>query len=237
MLDTVICPIAVFDEIRVAEAAECNVRYADGAVFKDDSALKAARIIEREYGVRLAVNIKKNIPIGAGLGGSAADGAGVFRAAEPIVGRLPLDLVAEVGADVPSLYLAKTVRLCGVTQTPLPVELPKLYISVLIGQTAISTAECFALYDTVGGNSIDIDEFLTDLKNPQNALTTAAARLSPDIQRAYALFKGIGAENIVMTGSGNAVIAYSQYADFPNYVQRTLNPLPSGFRLINTNTL
>ena len=83
----------------------------------DDSnlILKAWRLIEKKLNRKIPINInlEKNIPVGAGLGGGSSDAAALIKMMPDLLG-IPLEeaeqiaLAAQVGSDVPLFILGGT---------------------------------------------------------------------------------------------------------------------------------
>lgn len=101
----------------------------------------------------VAIDIKKQIPFGAGLAGGSADGAAVI----VILNRLyntrlkeeELCAIGErVGADVPFCIIGGTKRAVGIGTTFKKVpKLPKCHIVICKPEVSISTAKAYALAD------------------------------------------------------------------------------------------
>lgn len=109
-IETIFYPVDLFDELTFNDANEF-VFESDNMNLNSESdnlVIKAKNLLELKTGRKLNVNIylKKNIPIGAGLGGGSSDAACALLALNKIF-RLNLDslklhqLAIELGSDVP----------------------------------------------------------------------------------------------------------------------------------------
>lgn len=220
LLDTIICPIKLCDVLTVTRrtgdgAQGITLRYTDGRPhYPNDSVLRTAKLLEAQGITGLDIVVEKHIPEGAGLGGSSADAAALLRAVDRI------DLARALGGDVPALCACEPVRQCGKASDLRPVAVPKLHVAIVLQDKPVSTAECFALYDQIGGEEVDIDAFIArGFTEPKNALQRSAERLCPSIATTLRKLSG----NVVMTGSGSAVIAYSTHKiTVPNVQNRTV---------------
>ncbi len=107
-IETVFHRINVFDEITFEESPDisCTTNLSDILNDENNLCLRAARLLQRTYGIRKGARIllEKNIPIGAGLGGGSSDAASTFlalckfwRISKPDLHSLTLQL----GSDVP----------------------------------------------------------------------------------------------------------------------------------------
>ncbi len=156
---TVLQRIALADRIRLERAAALTV---EG--FEDDTLVRRAlELLGAEAGVEPSwrVEIAKEIPVAAGLGGGSSDAAAALALANATLDRPVADdrlheLAADLGADIP-FFLANGPQLGegdGTTLTPL--ELPQAFtVLVLVpnDQTKVSTAEVYAAFDARGGSA------------------------------------------------------------------------------------
>jgi 4-diphosphocytidyl-2-C-methyl-D-erythritol kinase len=97
----------------------------------------------------LALQLTKNLPVAAGIGGGSADAAAALRlmaalAAEPVPFAELADLAAGLGADVPACLLSRPLVARGVGEilSPLP-EFPKLHIVLVNPLVPVVTADVF----------------------------------------------------------------------------------------------
>lgn len=101
-------------------------------------------------GYQTDIEIKKNIPVCAGLGGGSTDGAAVLRALNTLfetkIARQTLEQLAEkVGSDVPFCIAGGTALAEGRGEKLLDLEpLPECYIVICKPSFAISTPELFS---------------------------------------------------------------------------------------------
>lgn len=148
------------DELSLTEKAgegvrvRSNLRYLPGGE-RNLAAIAARRFWEANgcQGKGLSIQIRKNIPVCAGLGGGSADAAAVLRALNELSGlRLPVERLAQIGAqvgsDVPYCVLGGTALAQGRGErlTPLP-ALPPCRVVVCKPPFPISTPELFACID------------------------------------------------------------------------------------------
>jgi 4-diphosphocytidyl-2-C-methyl-D-erythritol kinase len=223
MQSTTLC-----DEVRVALLpdgeflAHSNLRYLPG----DDRniAVKAARLFlaeigEAGWGVR--IDMKKRIPVCAGMAGGSADAAAVLRALNTLTGAaLPAErleaLGLRLGADVPYCVRGGTALASGRGEvlTPLP-AMPDCSIVICKPRFSISTPALFARIDgrTPGGEP-DIAAMTAALERGDlPALAASLANvfeqvLSPEHEEIFILKRRMlrhGALGSLMTGTGSAV--------------------------------
>ena len=122
-IETLMAPISLFDSIAIelsAETREITFRCDDESLpmGEDNLVVRAARSFLRaaeiEQGLR--IELQKNIPHGAGLGGGSSDAAAVLLALNqllggPLTGERLTSVAAEIGSDVP-FFLAASAAFC-----------------------------------------------------------------------------------------------------------------------------
>ncbi|MDR2635084.1 MAG: hypothetical protein LBC13_03770 [Clostridiales bacterium] len=222
-IDTVMCTVSLCDEITVERSADgMNQVFSDTQVDGENSAARAARLYTSAFGGGYRIKIKKKIPFGAGLGGSSADAAGVFRALAALNGREPAaDMLSAAGSDVPFMYSGGAARVRGTGGECLALTFPKRRVLIAVPPFSVSTAAAYAAYDAVGGDEADILRIAEALQSGdiyafngclKNALFRGAAETEPRLKNFADLVekacRPFGAP-FVMTGSGSgfAVLA------------------------------
>jgi 4-diphosphocytidyl-2-C-methyl-D-erythritol kinase len=151
-LDTLIAPISLYDEIGIDKG-----RPAEGIKFRcddpsvpqgdDNLAVRAAQVFFETTKIEPAVSIelKKQIPHGAGLGGGSSDAASVLLALNELFkAKLSREALAEIsesiGSDVP-FFVFQSAALCkGRGEIVMPVKLQRQFSILLLKPAfAIST--------------------------------------------------------------------------------------------------
>lgn len=187
-----------------------------------NNAVKAANVFATRFSSCGAdIDIQKNIPVGAGLGGSSADVAGVLNALAMLYGvndYSALKAVADgIGSDCGYMLRGGFARLTGRGERVAPIAGDMtLYIMIALPQDGISTATCYALSDvypekrrtSAAVQSAICGGQLQNLgKSLSNGLYPAAAVINPQVREAAADLSLLGAAGVNMTGSGSAVYA------------------------------
>lgn len=187
-------------------------------------AVKAAELFFRETGLEnpgLNLNIKKNIPVGAGLAGGSTDAACVLRMLNRLFG-MPLreeklaSVALTLGADVPFCLRGGTALAGGVGEKlhSLP-PMPECAVVIAKPGFSVSTKAAFALYDqTERGETRPGAPLLAALaegdlggvcRGLYNGLEAPVAGQYPQIERLRGRLLELGAVGARMTGSGSAV--------------------------------
>lgn len=109
-IETLILPLAIADRLTVEPADHWAFTCDDPTVPGDERnlAVQAARLFFAETGLpdRVRMELKKNIPHGAGLGGGSSDAAAALRALNQLHGtgfarEKLIEMAARLGSDVP----------------------------------------------------------------------------------------------------------------------------------------
>ena len=173
----------------------------------------------KEFGLtaQVLIDLHKEIPIGAGLGGGSSDAGAVLRmmaALYRIDDRERLGKTAAgLGADVPFFLDPRPARVGGIGERIAPLDsMPILHLVVAAPPDEVSTAEVFAALtpDDWSGAAPDADvRAITgghyEASALVNDLERVAIRLCPKISRLKAILLELGASAVAMTGSGGAV--------------------------------
>ena len=181
----------------------------------DNLAWKAAEAFFARTGKEsggLEIFINKRIPMQAGLGGGSADAAATLRALNVCwgLGRSVEELAAlgaRIGSDVPALVLAQEtggpvwmegrgerVRAAEASQIP-----PFPFLVLVHPGVASSTAEVYAR----------CTPRTTPPAGAVNDLQAAACAGHPEIATALAALVAVGAQRVMMSGSGSVVYGFA----------------------------
>jgi 4-diphosphocytidyl-2-C-methyl-D-erythritol kinase len=190
---------------------------------------RAARLAMKAMraGGRVALRLKKRIPMGAGLGGGSSDAAAVLLALPVLAGRrLPLEvlirLAGELGSDVPLFLLGGTALGVGRGSEvyPLP-DLPRARGLLVVPPLHVSTAEAYAalgreLTNEAGPNMISSFQSCiwrnevgvsedAPLALAGNDFEQAVFRRHPRLRSIKTELQKLGAAPVMLTGSGAAL--------------------------------
>lgn len=223
-LVTLMQPVSLFDEIAI------SVSKGDGVTVVSDSeeapggegnlAHKAARLFLRSIAFQrqVIIEIKKRIPVGAGLGGGSSDAATVLMALNEMVGiHLPdgalMQMAASLGSDVPFFILRGPALATGRGERLERARLPELHYVLINPGFHVSTAW---VYSSLGLTKIvENNNLLYSYKVPAsgegvvdalaNDLETVTVRQFPELAELKEMLKGAGARGTLMSGSGPTV--------------------------------
>jgi 4-diphosphocytidyl-2-C-methyl-D-erythritol kinase len=224
-LDSLFLPVSLFDRIVIdadddAASATVSIRcnWPEMPVDDRNLAVRAARLFMEERGLRwrVAIDLHKEIPAGAGLGGGSSDAGAVLRLMGRRGGIEPAALAPialRLGADVPFFLDPRPARVGGIGEriTYLDGDCV-LHIAIGVPPFAVPTAEIYrhlernqwsgtgplAVPKVLDAASVTADLLVNDLER------VAVARY-PEIRQIKVLLEELGAAGAAMSGSGGAV--------------------------------
>ncbi len=219
--------VSVCDELTLrfegtTVTARSNLRYVPND--ERNLAVRAAKrylaaIGESTLGLR--IEMKKSIPVGAGMGGGSADAAAVLRALDRYFGarlgreRL-IELAAEIGSDVAFCLVGGTILATGRGEElkPLP-ALPACRFVIVKPSFAVSTPELFRKLDStsvrIHPDTAGLLRALDEGKLPElcrrmyNVFEDVDDRRLRVVQEIKGRLLDGGALGAMMTGTGSAV--------------------------------
>ena len=178
-----------------------------GVPESEDLVVRAARLLQRTTGCRLGadISVRKNLPLGGGLGGGSSDAATTLVALNHIWGTgLVLDEVAGLGlglgADVPVFVHGTAAWAEGVGENLSPLRLPERWFLVVLPPVRISTAKIFKDPElTRNSPPITIRDFV-DGAADNDCLPVVTARY-PEVAKALTGLAPFGTPRLTGTGA------------------------------------
>ncbi len=242
-VDSVFVPVSLCDQVRVEirvepqSAADTVIALGcdrdDLPTGEKNLAWRAADAFLREFGAEIhrpsqvAIDLRKRIPAGAGLGGGSSDAGAVLRMMAALCRVDDLSRLARValtlGADVPFFLRLRAAHVGGVGERIAPLEAVMANERSRIGQTAlwmviavppveVSTAEVFRALLPEQWSGAAPAEHLRAIASGQiaqamlqNDLAAVAMARYPEIEELRSALLAAGARGASMSGSGGAV--------------------------------
>ena len=216
--------IDLFDELTITKSEKMSINY-EGLFkpklgsYKDCIIKKTLKFFNIDNKINLMINIKKNIPVKAGLGSASTNAAALIRGLSQLqIIQLPLldNNFVSIGSDIPACILSKDCLLEGVGDKITKYSFPKYFFLLVKPNINLSTREMFLKIDNnftqnfilkkIKKNKIDIKDYTNDFEK-------IAIDESEDIANLLNLFsKSKSSLFSGMTGSGSCC-----YAAFRNY--------------------
>lgn len=193
------------------EIANCEI--------PDNLVERAARLCltEMRTTARVAFTLTKKIPMGAGLGGGSSDAAAVLLALPALAGRfIPmarlLAIAATLGSDVPFFLYGGTALGLGKGDELYPLPDIKSRPGILITPGVhVSTPDAYRdLSATLAAPEPKLAAFQEGTWDasgfePVNDFEPPVFRRHPNLKRIKSRLAGLGADLVLMTGSGSSI--------------------------------
>lgn len=240
MLDSVVASIDLCDVITAKARRDKLISVtmhgegSEAIPYESNNAARAGEEFVKAFGTCGAdITVWKNIPMGAGLGGSSADVAGVLNAMAKLYGIGGYSALKEIadrlGSDCGYMLSGGWARISGRGEVVKKLDSSlKLDIGLLVPKSGVSTAECYRLSDSLprGENKSALAESAAvagDLqglcRSLSNGLYGAAAHLNGDVAECYRELSDFAPCGVNMTGSGSGVYAVFENDGFLRYAQ------------------
>jgi 4-diphosphocytidyl-2-C-methyl-D-erythritol kinase len=216
-IQSIMLPIPVYDIIEIT-ASEVFEYHASGLSIPQDGSVglveKAYQLMQLAYGIGpVRIHLRKQIPIGAGLGGGSSDAAFTLKALNEwfslqLTTKDLLELASQLGSDCP-FFIENVPAFSagrGEQLNPISIDLKDLYIALYNPGIHVSTAKAYAVVTPLPvpelsqeTNTYDTwqDHYINDFEIP-------IGKLHPEITKGITDLKQHGAFYAAMSGSGSS---------------------------------
>ena len=193
-------------------------------------ALQALPVWEQRGRPGATIDVRKQIPAGAGLGGGSSDAATTLMGLNRLWGlglgqRTLAQIGLSLGADVPFFLFGQTAFAKGIGEELVPFALPPRWVLVAVPKSPVSTAIIFQDPElTRHSKPLKIADFAQAASDPiwragHNDLEPVTRRHFQDVDQvlkwltATAVSEGIAPDAVRMSGSGGAVFCTASNQD------------------------
>lgn len=229
-LVSIMVPVGLYDRLELRMTSDKRIKIScrgfSAPPDQENLACRAARAFFAKTGMDDGVSIEltKNIPIAAGLGGGSSDAACVLKAlnrghAFPLTAEELAQLALGLGADVPFFLGERPCIARGIGEILEPIEnWPKLWYIIITPPIRVSTAWVYGSLNVSPASELKLtNEAYQDIikylkKRPlaigpmlENDLERVTAGRFPVIKRIKQLLAEAGADGALMSGSGPSV--------------------------------
>ena len=209
-----------FEETQEGVKLECNNK--NIPINQDNLVCKAANLILKECGIKkgVLIDLEKNIPVGAGLGGGSSDAAATLKALNSLWGvglndGELMEFAAKLGSDIPFFINGKTSLCRGRGEEISPVEIGiRMDYLILFPRIHISTETIYKnLKIDLTKKRKDVSFFLDALKHSEvtdiskllfNRLEEVIFTTYPDLLQVKSSLETFGFCGLSISGSGSA---------------------------------
>src|SRR5688572_12225784 len=198
-LETVFQTISLHDELTFRSSSSLSLTCDDPSIPVDDTNLvmRAARLVGAPP---VAIELKKRIPTGGGLGGGSSNAATTLVAL-----RGDPSLALSLGSDVPFFLLGGTAYATGRGEvlTPLP-DRSGVPLLLLLPEERVLTKDAFARI-TRYSPPLGIDAYTRDYAHFTNDFEEPVFAMLPRLRELKQRLYDAGAEYAAMSGSGSTL--------------------------------
>jgi 4-diphosphocytidyl-2-C-methyl-D-erythritol kinase len=208
-LVSIVQPVSLADEL-ILEPAERDEIVCPG-VEGPNLAARALALFREATGwdAPVRITIRKHVPVAAGMGGGSSDAAATLRLAAAAADvAVPRELAPRLGSDVPALLHSGPTLVTGAGERVEPLAAAPLALVLLPSEHALSTPDVYREADRLGVRD-DLAPLEAEVRAGArpfvNDLEAAARSLCPAIDTALDEVRAMGAEHVMVSGSGPTV--------------------------------
>ena len=223
-LQSLVQPVSLFDEISLSvepgEGISLSPSGREMPSGRDNLAVAACNLYLEAAEVRekVSIGIKKNIPLGAGLGGGSSNAAAVLVGLNKVLRKFTdrdlLRMAASLGADVPFFIRSTSSFVEGVGErVEVLSDFPLFHYVILFPGKNLSTREVYGRWkspehspEKVKSASL-VKQFRRGDFPVENGLSEAVFGIFPDILPLREIFRSLGARSVLVSGSGSSVFS------------------------------
>lgn len=177
---------------------------------ENDLTVRAAQLLKSVSGCPLGADIwlRKNLPMGGGLGGGSSDAATVLMVLNQLWSlhfsdKQLIDLGVQLGADVPFFVFGQTAFVRGIGEQLQPIDVPEKWYLVVKPDAHVATADIFAHPDLKRDTPKTLSPSYHSLQPFDNDMQAVVLKEYPAVLEVFRTLQQYGKP--LMTGSGACV--------------------------------
>ena len=167
--------------------------------------------------IRVKIHLKKNIPLGSGLGGGSVDAAALVRAIIKLykINRdksLIINNLSKIGADVPTCFISKNAKVEGFGNIVKPLKLlnRRLWALLIKPKSNYSTKYIFDnfnnSYDKPSNFKFTVNNLIKDMNEYNNSLQKTVCKIEKNVEAVIAYLSNYASLTLPrISGSGSVV--------------------------------
>jgi 4-diphosphocytidyl-2-C-methyl-D-erythritol kinase len=224
---------------RISENAVRRINPIPGVSPEEDLVVRAANLLKEfcKVNVGVEIDLKKEIPMGAGMGGGSSDAATTLIGLNALWNlNLPIETLCalglKLGADVPFFIFGKNAFVEGIGEKIQEISLQTPDFLVIFPNQGIATASIFQDAELTRDHAqITIDGFLASpLLYQSNDCQAVAMRICPEVKQALDwITQAVPGSQPRMSGSGSSVFAVLDPKTDTAKLENLLQNLPEGW--------
>ena len=224
---------------RISENAVRRINPIPGVSPEEDLVVRAANLLKEfcKVNVGVEIDLKKEIPMGAGMGGGSSDAATTLIGLNALWNlNLPIETLCalglKLGADVPFFIFGKNAFVEGIGEKIQEISLQTPDFLVIFPNQGIATASIFQDAELTRDHAqITIDGFLASpLLYQSNDCQAVAMRICPEVKQALDwITQAVPGSQPRMSGSGSSVFTVLDPKIDTAKLENLLQNLPKGW--------
>lgn len=228
----VMTTIDLADHLRITllESDRIQIESTSGIIPNDkrNLAYKAAALLKERFAIKQGckIEISKKIPVAAGLAGGSSDCAAALRGLNELwqLGLSPDELAtigAEIGSDVAFCVYGGTAVATGRGEIVKPISSPApAWVILAKPSIGVSTADIYEQIDVSTCFHPNVEAMIQAIETQNykdmchqlgNSLEDVTLKLYPKVAKIKEKMKQLGADGVLMSGSGPTVFGLTQY--------------------------
>lgn len=221
-IDSIFQEVSLYDEIEIYESDIDIIEFINLDIKENSTVHKALRLLKENFNIKdkYKIVVKKNIPVGAGLGGGSSNAAFVlkyFRDKYNLDNSKILEIAKKIGSDVPFFIYGGLCRVSGKGEKieKLNSKLDKITFLVIYPDILVKTSWAYSLIEDKKSSFT-----LPDFKNISlitidflekilyNKFQIFVFKALPELKVIYdTLTRSLNCKAIFMSGSGSSLVA------------------------------
>lgn len=238
-IDSIFAAVDIYDYVSIKKSDKGPSVNCPG-VSDRNIGWEAIQIFQETYDINpeVEISIKKNIPIGRGLGGGSSDGAAILVGLHKMFGfetKQANNIGIMIGSDVPFFFKGGIARVTGRGETVEPLPFTKLKLAIISPPFPVSTGWAYQALDQsdipnlLSGENVPPD--ILDFSSLSNSFEKIIFDRYPELYKIKSWLLESGAEVALLSGSGSAVFGIFKgqipeeipFPDHELFVCRTIN--------------
>lgn len=232
LLESLFLPLALHDEMQFINSSIISSEV-NGAMIEENIVEKVASKLRAISGINrgIHIKIKKNIPIGAGLGGGSSNAATTLKVLNELWDlNYSSDKLREIGvtigADVPFFIDAVPTFVRGIGEILTPIKLKKSYYLLLVNSGGhVSTPTAYKMgFETYSPSITDVEKEVLIGKNDMEKNAIVLCPEITDVLAFIAKQQGV----LVSRMSGSGATCFGLF-DTPENLNKAYDAVPKNY--------
>ena len=212
-INSLMVPINLYDSIEINEIDNDfdQIKFDKEGISDLNTISKSLNLLRSQYNLPgfFEINIAKNIPMEAGLGGGSSNAGGIISVlTEKYNLSMPTykEIAINIGSDVPFFITGKPANIMGIGDIVNPEDLQKdIHMILVVPNEKISTTDAFSKFDELNQENLDVSQH-GDLKI-FNDFWIPAYTLEPELLKIKNNLESLTNLDFNLSGSGSSLFS------------------------------